>query len=59
MMFWGETVGFWLSTYLHGGDKALLVKQKEEKGELAVALRVFGSLRVKGACQSWLSIMAA
>lgn len=53
--FWGETVGFLFSAYLHGGDKALLVKQKEEEGEVAVGLQVFGSLqeRAGGSCQSW------
>lgn len=48
-------MGFVLLTYLHGGDKALLVKQKEEEGEVAVAPRGFGSLRERAgsSCQSW------
>lgn len=47
-------MGFVLSTYLHGGDKALLVKQKEEEGEVAVAPWGFGSLRERAgsSCQS-------
>lgn len=52
--FGAETVGFVLSTYLHGGDKALLVKQKEEEGEVAVAPWGFGFLqeRAGSSCQS-------